>query len=716
MADVIPAMVEGVSRTTPDSPRAPVDDDATSQRSNSPSVLDIILAGDLSQQSEADLNDLLSTWQEKLTGSPPSRAFGPPTYAATAKAGKEKRASVSKLWHCSTCPKKFYTEKGRDDHEATCQVEVKETPAKDVVTKSAKLVKMQGRSSGNEPTGTKNLTVNDTAPADTKKTEANLQNRGDTAQKRTWAKKKEIKAKPAKTQLVYCRHCDRRIHLATTLEQHYLKKHFRKLSPGTENASSLTTSTPGVTPSIEEHAGRISARKLDGPFRCGFCERLFGSERTLTYHTWNFHKVRPPPKPRRPADDISRVNAHPGSPPKRSGDHFSCVACSVKNPLVFLTQAALDEHLIQCHTVPTTNAPVVIVEPTAHTSSATWCPDCALFINQKSSLAEHIRLKHNQRIVIKNAGPTRTKIVKSKKNKTVDSPNRTESTQFHVTCPDSPTELLGAAVTTKGKKQHGNETVCETCNLNCKTRKGLTYHRLRDHGVSVGRANPRSTDRHDPIEDQDVDTAPIAAHTAPTRTGGGSPIRGGVAMVGETLRLRFPLPQVLPCPVVNCTHSFRTANWYTTNTSVKKHLTSFHRLPNHRVEYWCAFCNRRIQSKPALHPCLDGVLSFATTDSSGCNWPCVECGVIFTTKNGLLNHEKYHKRKVIQEKLPKLRVIEGPKARRDKKKKKLAPILTGEPGTRPLAPVPDSPTAPVMDVATTDGDDHASLRGRIDLA
>ncbi|GFR09850.1 hypothetical protein TNCT_313811 [Trichonephila clavata] len=618
MADVIPAMIEGVLRTTPDPPRAPVDDDATSQRSNSPSVLDIILAGDLSQQSEADLNDLLSTWQEKLTGSPPSRAFGPPTYAATAKAGKEKRASVSKLWHCSTCPKKFYTEKGRDDHEATCQVEVKETQAKDVVAKSAKLVKIQG------------------APAEMSPLEP-----------RIVLRRKRFMPTPRKPR----------------------QTSKTELSPGTENASSLTTSTPGVTPSIEEHAGRISARKLDGPFRCGFCERLFGSERTLTYHTWNFHRVGPPPKPRRPADDISCVNAHPGSPPKRSGDHFSCVACSVKNPLVFLTQAALDEHLIQCHTVPTTNAPVIIVEPTAHTSSAIWCPDCALFISQKSSLAEHIRSKHNQRIVIRNAGPTRTKFVKSQKNETVDSPNRTESTQFHVTCPDSPTGLLGAAVTTKGKKQHGNENVCETCNLNCKTRKGLTYHRLRDHGVSVGRANPRSTDRHDPIEDQDVDTAPIAAHTAPTRTGGGSPIRGGVAMVGETLRLRFPLPQVLPCPVVNCAHSFHTAKWYTTNTSVKKHLTSFHRLPNHRVEYWCAFCNRRIQSKPALHPCLDGVLSFATTDSSGCNWPCVECGVIFTTKNGLLNHEKYHRRKMIQEKLPKSELLKGPRLGETRRKR-----------------------------------------------
>ncbi|GFQ89957.1 hypothetical protein TNCT_333741 [Trichonephila clavata] len=103
MVEAIPATVEAVlTEVTTLSPPC-VDNDTTSQRSNSPYVLDIIFAGELSQQSEADLNDLLSTWQEKLTGSPPSRAFGPPTYTATAKLGKDKRASVSKLWHCSPC-------------------------------------------------------------------------------------------------------------------------------------------------------------------------------------------------------------------------------------------------------------------------------------------------------------------------------------------------------------------------------------------------------------------------------------------------------------------------------------------------------------------------------------------------------------------------------------------------------------------------------------
>ncbi|GFR27406.1 hypothetical protein TNCT_99491 [Trichonephila clavata] len=145
MVEAIPATVEAVlTEVTTLSPPC-VDNDTTSQRSNSPYVLDIIFAGELSQQSEADLNDLLSTWQEKLTGSPPSRAFGPPTYTATAKLGKDKRASVSKLWHCSPCTKKFYTEKGRADHEAICQVVVDDTPVKDVVQVVVKSTKKNSK-------------------------------------------------------------------------------------------------------------------------------------------------------------------------------------------------------------------------------------------------------------------------------------------------------------------------------------------------------------------------------------------------------------------------------------------------------------------------------------------------------------------------------------------------------------------------------------------
>ncbi|GFR10566.1 hypothetical protein TNCT_301551 [Trichonephila clavata] len=683
MTDAVPAAVETMPTTATSSPHEQGNDDTASQRSNSPSVLDIIFAGELSQQSEADINDLLSTWQESLTGSPPHRAFGPPTYAATAKLGKSKRATVSKLWLCSNCPKKFYTEKGRDDHEAACQVVVEETPVRDAVPTAVSGGSEKSSTTKTSTAGPKNPAIlkQDRMPtASTKKLRAG----SDAAPRKTGAKK-AAKPQPERTRLVFCKHCDRRIHLATTLEQHYLKKHFRKLSPGTKNASSSAALIPSVTPLIEEHAGKISARRLDGPFRCEVCERQFGSERTLAYHTWNFHKIVPPPKPRRSAEDISRVNAHPRSPPTRSGDHFSCAACSVRNPLIFLTQAALDEHIIQCHTVAMPDAPKGKEKPSSHSSSAVWCPDCASFISQKFSLAEHIKRKHNGTIKVPNRGPTHTEVIMVEKSQI------TEQTQFHVTCPDNPAQIHGLSDQITGKKPHEGTFVCSTCKVKCKTRKGLTYHRLRDHGASVGRANPRSTDHQDPIVNQDEDATPTAVHTAPTRTGGGSPKRGGAAVLGETLRLQFPLPQVLTCPVANCTHSFHTEKWYTTNTSVKKHLTSYHRLSNLRVEYWCAICDCRIQSKPALHPCLEGVLSVVTTDSPGCNWPCVECGVIFTTKNGLLNHEKYHKRRRLQEKMPKLRVLEGPKARRIKKMKKLAPILTGEPGTRSLAPVTDSP-------------------------
>ncbi|GFY56666.1 hypothetical protein TNIN_467861 [Trichonephila inaurata madagascariensis] len=96
---------------------------------DSPSILDIILGGESSTQMEAedsvppvqsDLIELTETWKDKLTGSPPKPAFSPPSYAKVARRGAAKVASVAKLWSCSNCPKKFYTEKGATDHKVTC--------------------------------------------------------------------------------------------------------------------------------------------------------------------------------------------------------------------------------------------------------------------------------------------------------------------------------------------------------------------------------------------------------------------------------------------------------------------------------------------------------------------------------------------------------------------------------------------------------------------
>ncbi|GFR01189.1 hypothetical protein TNCT_567341 [Trichonephila clavata] len=456
MADAVPAAVETMPTTATSSPHEQGNDDTASQRSNSPSVLDIIFAGELSQQSEADINDLLSTWQESLTGSPPPTVLSVPRPTRRRPSwAKVSGPQCQSYGSAPIAPKNSTLKRVEMTTRLLCQVVVEETPVRDAVLTAVSGGSEKSSTTKTNTAGPKNpaiLKKDRTPTASTKKPRAG----SDAAPRKTGAKK-AMKPQPERTRLVFCRHCDRRIHLATTLEQHYLKKHFRKLSPGTKNASSSAALIPCVTPLIEEHAGKISARRLDGPFRCEVCERQFGSERTLAYHTWNFHKIVPPPKPRRSAEDISRVNAHPRSPPTRSGDHFSCAACSVRNPLIFLTQAALDEHIIQCHTVAMPGAPKGKEKPSLHSSSAVWCPDCASFISQKFSLAEHIKRKHNGTIKVPNRGPKHTEVIMVEKSQI------TEQTQFHVTCPDNPAQIHGLSDQITGKKPHEGTFVCSTC-------------------------------------------------------------------------------------------------------------------------------------------------------------------------------------------------------------------------------------------------------------
>ncbi|GFY41232.1 hypothetical protein TNIN_438471 [Trichonephila inaurata madagascariensis] len=126
-----PMIGEGPPRTDA-SPQPTLEETKASEpprEQDSPSILEIILGGESSTQMEAedsvppvqaDRADLIEKWKNNLTGSPPIPAFAPPSYANVAKRGVAKVASVSKLWSCGNCPKKFYTEKGATDHRATC--------------------------------------------------------------------------------------------------------------------------------------------------------------------------------------------------------------------------------------------------------------------------------------------------------------------------------------------------------------------------------------------------------------------------------------------------------------------------------------------------------------------------------------------------------------------------------------------------------------------
>ncbi|GFQ69986.1 hypothetical protein TNCT_534671 [Trichonephila clavata] len=75
-------------------------------------------------------------------------------------------------------------------------------------------------------------------------------------------------------------------------------------------------------------------------------------------------------------------------------------------------------------------------------------------------------------------------------------------------------------------------------------------------------------------------------------------------------------------------------------------------------------------------------------------WSCADCDFVATTRNGLLNHAKVHKRARLREDIPPLLIPLDPKTRRRNKRKKLASLTTGQPGDTPLAaPAIDLPAS-----------------------
>ncbi|GFY41230.1 hypothetical protein TNIN_438451 [Trichonephila inaurata madagascariensis] len=97
-------------------------------------------------------------------------------------------------------------------------------------------------------------------------------------------------------------------------------------------------------------------------------------------------------------------------------------------------------------------------------------------------------------------------------------------------------------------------------------------------------------------------------------------------------------------------------------------------MPNRQVQYWCAPCGKRIRKKPSQHPCI---LSLAMREDQ---------------------------RQAIIDKLPVLKIPDGPKQRRARKQKRLAPLSSGDPGSMRLAPppnhLPDTPPVPTQEMRT----------------
>ncbi|GFS36619.1 hypothetical protein TNIN_215411 [Trichonephila inaurata madagascariensis] len=78
------------------------------QRTPSPTVLLIVPSGDISLPPVPEILELEAAWKSKLTGSPPKRAFSPPTFAQVLQRqppAKQRQTLLS----CAACDRKFYT-------------------------------------------------------------------------------------------------------------------------------------------------------------------------------------------------------------------------------------------------------------------------------------------------------------------------------------------------------------------------------------------------------------------------------------------------------------------------------------------------------------------------------------------------------------------------------------------------------------------------------
>ncbi|GFS82582.1 retrovirus-related Pol polyprotein from type-2 retrotransposable element R2DM, partial [Nephila pilipes] len=154
-----------------------------------------------------------------------------------------------------------------------------------------------------------------------------------------------------------------------------------------------------------------------------------------------------------------------------------------------------------------------------------------------------------------------------------------------------------------------------------------------------------------------------------------------------TLRYCFPVPHQLKCPMMSCKSTFGTKAWYTTNTSIKKHLNTFHKAPPTTVEFWCFFCKRKISKNPAGHPCLKNKLVLPRTaiiDDD--DWICHICkNFSASTTLGKQNHLASHNREIIRNTATPLTIPLSTKQRKRNLKKKIQTLAEGDPGSLPLA-------------------------------
>ncbi|KAL3192059.1 hypothetical protein MRX96_018178 [Rhipicephalus microplus] len=116
---------------------------------------------------------------------------------------------------------------------------------------------------------------------------------------------------------------------------------------------------------------------------------------------------------------------------------------------------------------------------------------------------------------------------------------------------------------------------------------------------------------------------------------------------GQTLDVFFPIPHSFTCPIDKCGVRYSGISWTSRRQSLVQHLLDEHELKV-KVAYTCTLCST---TGLGLHPTLHSCISRGRHELSPLDLyrhKCPECPATMTTRKGLDNHMRKHKRQEAQ--------------------------------------------------------------------
>ncbi|XP_050420253.1 uncharacterized protein LOC126833140 [Adelges cooleyi] len=119
---------------------------------------------------------------------------------------------------------------------------------------------------------------------------------------------------------------------------------------------------------------------------------------------------------------------------------------------------------------------------------------------------------------------------------------------------------------------------------------------------------------------------------------------------GEALTVWYPTRSCITCPIPGCAGSFSAAVWTQSKQSLMRHLREMHDLVGLTTSVVCVGCEMTMGLRPGAHKCDRSIAAddeAVTVNRYKCREE--ECGRSFPSKQGLANHTRDHRRRVIAE-------------------------------------------------------------------